>query len=35
MIHAEVAAVVDDLAPLPTPSPVAPAGEVLGQDSLF
>lgn len=35
MIHAEVAALVDDLVPLPTPLPVAPASEVTGQDSLF
>ena len=35
MFHAEVAAAVVDLAPLPTPLPVVPATEVLGQDSLF
>ena len=35
MFHAEVAAAVGDLAPLPTPLPVVPATEVLGQDSLF
>jgi uncharacterized protein YecE (DUF72 family) len=35
MFHAEVAAAVGDLAPLSTPLPVAPATEVLGQDSLF
>ncbi len=35
MLHAEVAARVDGLATLPTPLPVAPASEVLGQDSLF
>lgn len=35
VIHAEVAAVVDDLVDLPTPLPVAPASEVVGQDSLF
>jgi uncharacterized protein YecE (DUF72 family) len=35
LFHAEVAAVIGDLAPLPTPLPVAPATEVLGQDSLF
>lgn len=34
-IHAEVAAAVDGLAELPTPLPVAPASEVVGQDSLF
>ncbi len=34
-IHAEVAAVVDGLAVLPTPLPVAPASEVIGQDALF
>jgi len=33
--HDEVAAAVSDLEPLPTPLPVAPATEVLGQDSLF
>jgi uncharacterized protein YecE (DUF72 family) len=33
--HAEVAAVVDGLAALPTPLPVAPATEVAGQTSLF
>lgn len=35
MIHAEVAASVDGLVGLPTPLPVAPASEVVGQDSLF
>ncbi len=35
MIHAEVAAVVEGLAVLPTPLPVAPASEVTGQDALF
>jgi uncharacterized protein YecE (DUF72 family) len=35
MIHAEIATHVEGLAPLPTPLPVAPASEVLGQDSLF
>ena len=35
MIHADVAALVGDLVPLPTPLPVAPASEVTGQDSLF
>ncbi len=35
MFHAEVAAAIGDLAPLPTPLPVVPATEVLGQDSLF
>ena len=35
MLHAEVAARVDGLAALPTPLPVAPASEVVGQDSLF
>ena len=35
MIHAEVAAVVEGLAVLPTPLPVAPASEVVGQDALF
>lgn len=35
MFHADVAAAVGDLAPLPTPLPVVPATEVLGQDSLF
>jgi uncharacterized protein YecE (DUF72 family) len=35
LIHAEVAAVVDGLAPLPTPLPVAPASEVVGQAPLF
>jgi uncharacterized protein YecE (DUF72 family) len=35
MIHAEVAAAVDGLVGLPTPLPVAPASEVIGQDSLF
>jgi uncharacterized protein YecE (DUF72 family) len=34
-IHAEVVALVGHLAPLPTPLPVAPASEVVGQDSLF
>ena len=34
-IHAEVAAVVESLAVLPTPLPVAPASEVTGQDALF
>ena len=34
-IHAEVAAIVDGLAPLASPLPVAPASEVTGQDSLF
>ena len=33
--HVEVAARVRDLEPLPTPLPVVPATEVLGQDSLF
>jgi uncharacterized protein YecE (DUF72 family) len=33
--HGEVAAAVGNLAPLPTPLPVVPATEVLGQDSLF
>jgi uncharacterized protein YecE (DUF72 family) len=33
--HAAVAAVVADLGPLPTPIPVAPAGETTGQSSLF
>lgn len=33
-IHAEVAELVD-LVPLPTPLPVAPASEIVGQDSLF
>ncbi len=35
MVHAEVAATIDGLQPLPTPLPVAPASEVVGQDSLF
>jgi uncharacterized protein YecE (DUF72 family) len=35
MIHAEVAGMVAGLAALPTPLPVAPASEVVGQDSLF
>jgi uncharacterized protein YecE (DUF72 family) len=35
MIHAEVGALVDGLAPLATPLPVAPATEVVGQTSLF
>ena len=35
MIHAEVAAAVEGLAALPTPLPVAPASEVVGQDALF
>ena len=35
MFHAAVAEAVVDLAPLPTPLPVVPATEVLGQDSLF
>jgi uncharacterized protein YecE (DUF72 family) len=35
LLHAEVAERIGDLAPLPTPLPVAPASEVLGQDSLF
>jgi uncharacterized protein YecE (DUF72 family) len=34
-IHVEVAGAVDGLVPLPTPLPVAPASEVVGQDSLF
>jgi uncharacterized protein YecE (DUF72 family) len=34
-IHAEIAALRPDLAPLPTPLPVAPASEIIGQDSLF
>jgi uncharacterized protein YecE (DUF72 family) len=34
-LHAEVAELVDGLDPLPTPLPVAPASEVVGQDSLF
>lgn len=33
--HAAVAERVPDLVPLPTPTPVAPAGEVTGQTSLF
>ena len=33
--HAAVAEQLPDLAPLPTPLPVAPAGEVTGQSSLF
>ncbi len=35
MIHAEIAAHIEGLSSLPTPLPVAPASEVLGQDSLF
>jgi uncharacterized protein YecE (DUF72 family) len=35
MIHAEVATVVEGVAALPTPLPVAPASEVTGQDALF
>jgi uncharacterized protein YecE (DUF72 family) len=35
MFHADVAEAVVDLMPLPTPLPVVPATEVLGQDSLF
>ena len=35
MIHADVAAIVDGLASLPAPLPVAPATEVVGQSSLF
>jgi uncharacterized protein YecE (DUF72 family) len=35
MLHAEVAALVDGLVPLPVPLPVVPASEVLGQDTLF
>jgi uncharacterized protein YecE (DUF72 family) len=35
MFHADVVAAVGDVAPLPTPLPVVPATEVLGQDSLF
>jgi uncharacterized protein YecE (DUF72 family) len=35
MIHADVTAVVEGLGPLPTPLPVAPASEVVGQDVLF
>jgi uncharacterized protein YecE (DUF72 family) len=35
MIHAEVTTVVEGLAALPTPLPVAPASEVTGQDALF
>ena len=35
MIHAEVTDVVEGLAPLPTPLPVAPPSEVTGQDALF
>lgn len=39
MIHADVAALVDGLeplpTPLPTPLPVAPASVVTGQDLLF
>jgi uncharacterized protein YecE (DUF72 family) len=34
-LHAAVAELVPDLAPLPEPIPVAPAGETLGQSSLF
>lgn len=34
-IHAEVAALIDGLAPLSTPLPVAPASEITGQDTLF
>jgi uncharacterized protein YecE (DUF72 family) len=34
-LHAEVAARLDGLAELPDPLPVAPASEVVGQDSLF
>jgi uncharacterized protein YecE (DUF72 family) len=33
--HAAVAEHVTDLAPLPTPLPVAPSGEITGQSSLF
>jgi len=35
MIHAEVVARIDGLAPLPSPLPVAPASEAIGQDSLL
>lgn len=35
MFHDEVAMAVPELTPLPTPMPVVPATEVLGQDSLF
>ena len=35
MIHAEIAVLVEGLAALPTPLPVAPASEVLGQAPLF
>ncbi|WP_051071380.1 DUF72 domain-containing protein [Ilumatobacter coccineus] len=34
-IHAEVAALRPDLAPLPEPLPIAPRSEIVGQDSLF
>ena len=34
-LHAAVAEHVPDLTPLPAPMPVAPAGETLGQSSLF
>jgi len=35
MIHDEIAAAVPHLAALPVPLPVAPASEIVGQDSLF
>ncbi len=35
LIHAEISGHIDGLAPLPTPLPVAPSSEMLGQDSLF
>ncbi len=35
MLHAEIVDLVDGLVALPTPLPVAPASEVVGQDSLF
>lgn len=34
-LHAEVRATVPSLVPLPEPLPVAPASEIVGQDSLF
>ena len=34
-VHGVVAEQVPELAPLPTPSPVTPAGEVTGQSQLF